>query len=47
MNRVLTYEMTAEQTGMKVGDFLRKNGYSRRVIIHLQKAENGILLKGE
>lgn len=47
MNRVLTYEMTAEQTGMKVGDFLRKNGYSRHVIIHLKKTENGILLNGE
>lgn len=47
MNRVLTYEMTAEQAGMKVGDFLRKNGYSRHVIIHLKKTENGILLNGE
>ena len=47
MNRVLTYVITAEQAGMKIGDFLRMTGYSRHVIIHLKKTENGILLNGE
>lgn len=47
MNRVLTYEITAEQAGAKIGDFLRRAGYSRHVIIHLKKTENGILLNGE
>ena len=47
MNRVLIYEISAEHTGMKIGDFLRKTGYSRHVIIHLKKTENGILLNGE
>lgn len=47
MNRVLTYEITAEQAGTKIGDFLRRAGYSRHVIIHLKKTENGILLNGE
>ena len=47
MNRVLTYEITAEQAGTKIGDFLRAAGYSRHVIIHLKKTENGILLNGE
>lgn len=47
MNRVLIYEIAAEHTGMKIGDFLRKTGYSRHVIIHLKKTENGILLNGE
>ena len=47
MNRVLTYEITAEQAGTKIGDFLRTAGYSRHVIIHLKKTENGILLNGE
>ena len=47
MNRKLTYEMTAEQEGMKIGDFLRKTGYSRHVVIHLKKTENGILLNGQ
>ena len=47
MNRVLTYEITAEQEGTKIGDFLRTAGYSRHVIIHLKKTENGILLNGE
>lgn len=47
MNRVLTYEIKAEQTGTKIGNFLRTAGYSRHVIIHLKKTENGILLNGE
>lgn len=47
MNRVLTYEITEEQEGTKIGDFLRRAGYSRHVIIHLKKTENGILLNGE
>lgn len=47
MNRVLIYEIAAEHAGMKIGDFLRKTGYSRHVIIHLKKTENGILLNGE
>lgn len=47
MNRVLIYEIAAEHTGMKIGDFLRKTGYSRHVIIRLKKTENGILLNGE
>lgn len=47
MNRVLTYEITSEQAGTKIGDFLRRAGYSRHVIIHLKKTENGILLNGE
>ena len=47
MNRVLIYEIAAEHTGMKIGDFLRKTGSSRHVIIHLKKTENGILLNGE
>ena len=47
MNRKLTYEMTAEQEGTKIGDFLRKTGYSRHVVIHLKKTENGILLNGQ
>lgn len=47
MNRVLTYEITAEQAGTKIRDFLRRAGYSRHVIIHLKKTENGILLNGE
>lgn len=47
MHRVLTYEITAEQAGTKIGDFLRRAGYSRHVIIHLKKTENGILLNGE
>lgn len=47
MNRELTYKVTEEEEGMKIGDFLRKKGCSRHVIVHLKKTENGILLNKE
>ena len=47
MNRELTYKVTEEEEGMKIGDFLRKKGCSRHVIVHLKKTENGILLNNE
>lgn len=47
MNRTLQYQGTVENAGMKIGDFLRSQGYSRHVIIHLKKTENGILLNGQ
>ena len=47
MNRTLRYQGTAENAGMRIGDFLRSQGYSRHVIIHLKKTERGILLNGE
>lgn len=47
MNRTLTYQITKEEAGLKIGEFLRKKGYSRHVIVHLKKTENGILRNGE
>ena len=47
MNRTLRYRGNAENAGMRIGDFLRSQGYSRHVIIHLKKTEHGILLNGE
>ena len=47
MNRTLQYRGNAENAGMQIGDFLRSQGYSRHVIIHLKKTEHGILLNGE
>ena len=47
MNRTLQYRGNAENAGMRIGDFLRSQGYSRHVIIHLKKTEHGILLNGE
>lgn len=47
MNRTLQYQGNVENAGMKIGDFLRSQGYSRHVLIHLKKTEYGILLNGE
>lgn len=46
MKRCLTYVCTAEQEGMKVGDYLKSLGFSHAVLVHLKKTEKGILLNG-
>ncbi|PXV96214.1 RluA family pseudouridine synthase [Lachnotalea glycerini] len=46
MNRTLTYIIDNQYTLYQIGDFLREQGYSRHVIIHLKQTENGILLNG-
>lgn len=43
MKRVFTYQIEKETT---VGDFLKEQGYSRSVIVHLKKTENSITSKG-
>lgn len=47
MNRTLSYHITQEKEGIRIGDFLKSQGYSRHVIVHLKKTERGILLNGE
>ena len=43
MKRVLNYTITATQAGMTIDKFLRENGYSRHIIIHLKKTIDGIM----
>lgn len=47
MNRAFTYHITEADEGSKIGEYLRKRGYSRHVIVHLKKTEKGILLNDE
>ncbi|MFA9378803.1 MAG: RluA family pseudouridine synthase [Lachnotalea sp.] len=47
MNRTFTYKIELKYNNFQIGDFLRENGYSRHVIVHLKQTENGILLNGE
>lgn len=44
MNRTFIYKIDDAYDGYKIGDFLRKHLYSRQLIIHLKKTEQGILL---
>ena len=46
MTRTLEYKITEDSPSMKIGDFLKKEGFSRQCIIALKKQENGILLNG-
>lgn len=43
MKRILTYPIEKEIT---VGDFLKEQGYSRNVIVHLKKTENSLMSGG-
>lgn len=47
MRRTFTYEIEKEQGPVRIGDYLRKQGYSRKILIHLKKTEGGILKNGK
>jgi len=44
MQRILNYVISAIQAGTSVGHFLRDNGYSHHIIVHLKKLEDGIMV---
>lgn len=43
MKRIFTYQIEKKTT---VGDFLKEQGYSRSVIVHLKKTENSLMSDG-
>lgn len=47
MNRIFEYHITPSDVPCTVGEYLKKKGYSRQIIIHLKKTEHGILQNGE
>ena len=47
MNRIFEYLITPSDVPCTVGEYLKKKGYSRQIIIHLKKTEHGILQNGE
>ena len=47
MNRIFEYTITPSDVPCTVGQYLKKKGYSRQIIIHLKKTEHGILQNGE
>lgn len=47
MNRIFEYCISPADIPCNVGDYLKKKGYSRQIIIHLKKTEKGILVNNE
>lgn len=46
MERIFEYDIDDASDGMRIGDFLRKKGYSRNILKHLKETEHGILRNG-
>ena len=46
MKRVFEYTASPETAGITIEQFLRKKGYSRHILTHLKKTENGICKNG-
>lgn len=47
MDRTLTYIVTKEYEGMELLSFLRKNGFSRRILTSMKPWKNALLRNGE
>lgn len=46
MERVFEYRIDRTEEGNRIGDFLRKLGFSQNILRHLKETEGGILLNG-
>lgn len=46
MNRTLTYSISSAFEGITISQFLKENGYSHPIMVHLKKTPNGILQNG-
>lgn len=47
MQRILTYQIENLQNQESIGTFLKSKGYSRHILTHLKRTENGICVNGE
>ena len=46
MNRILTYHITASETGLRVEQYLRRRGFSRQNLVELKKMPESIMVNG-
>lgn len=46
MKRILAYKITNDDAGIPINEFLKKKGYSRKVIIQLKQTQDGIHRNG-
>lgn len=47
MERIFEYQISSDEEGRKLGDFLREKGYSRQLLRQLKETENGLLRNGQ
>ena len=47
MTRDLEYNITAQDNGVTISDYLKKQGFSHAVIVQLKKIPESILLNGK
>lgn len=47
MERIITFQISSENSGLAVLDFLRKNGFSRHILSSMKAEKNAIILNGE
>lgn len=46
MNRIIEYNITTEYENYTISNYFKAIGYSRPLVIHLKKTQNGIMLNG-
>ncbi len=46
MNRTLTYKITEQESGLRIEQYLRRNGYSRQNLTELKKMPESVLVNG-
>ena len=46
MERTFEYKISRNDTDMTISDYLKKNGYSHAVLVHLKKTPDSVLLNG-
>ena len=46
MKRIFYYTASFHDEGLKIYEFLKKQGYSKAVLTHIRKTQDGILLNG-
>ena len=47
MRRILNYKITDEHEKISIANFLREQGFSHHIIVHLKKCENGIMVNDQ
>lgn len=46
MEKKIIYQIAGEDSGKTVETFLREHGYSKRILIHLKRTDNGLIVEG-
>lgn len=47
MERILRYVTGEEEAGVRIGQYLKRRGYSRQCLVHLKQVPDGILVDGQ